>query len=86
VAEYAAAGKPVANNDLSKAHGKIIEKMIARGAKSSFHVPAEIQGQKVLINFWSKDANAFPPQAQAFLAGVAQVMAAPKDQNAQASR
>jgi peroxiredoxin len=86
LAEYAAAGKPVANNDLSKAHGKLIEKMIARGAKSSFHVPAEIQGQKVVISFWSKDANAFPPQAEAFLSGVAQVMAAPKDKNAQASR
>jgi peroxiredoxin len=86
LAEYAAGGKPVVNNDLSKAHGKLIEKMVARGAKSSFHVPAVIEGQKVIINFWSKDANAFPPQAEALLTGVAQIMAAPKDKNAQAAR
>jgi hypothetical protein len=86
LAEYAAAKKPVVNNDLSKGHGKIFEEMAARGAKSSLHVPAEIKGQKVTVNFWSKDADAFTPQAQALLTGVAQIMTAPKEGNAQAAK
>jgi hypothetical protein len=84
LADYLASAKPVVNNDLTKAKGKLMERMVARGAKSSFHVPAEIQGQKVTINFWSQDANAFPPMAEALLTGVAQIMTAPKD-NAQAA-
>jgi hypothetical protein len=86
LAEYAEGKKVVVNNDLSKAHGKIIEQMIARGAKSSLHVPAEIKGQKVTVNFWSKDPNAFTPQAEALLTGVAQIMTAPKENNAQAAK
>jgi hypothetical protein len=58
--------------------------MIKRGAKSSLHVPAEIQGQKVTVNFWSTDAGAFTPPAEALLTGVAKIMTAPKD-NAQAA-
>ncbi len=84
LAEYAAGSTPVVNNDLSKAHGKAFETMAKRGIKSSMHVPAEIKGQRVTVNFWSTDAGAFPPPAQALLAGVAQIMTAPKDQ-AQAS-
>jgi hypothetical protein len=84
LAEYLAAGKPVVNADLTKAKGQAVAAMVKRGAKSSLHVPVEIQGQKVLINFWSTDANAFSPQAEALLTGVAKIMAAPKD-NAQAA-
>jgi hypothetical protein len=84
LAAYAAGSKVVVNNDLSKAKGKLMELMVKRGAKSSMHVPAEIQGQKVTINFWSRDPGAFTPQAEAVLTGVAQIMTAPKD-NAQAA-
>jgi peroxiredoxin len=84
LADYLTSAKPVVNNDLTKAKGKLMEKMVERGAKSSLHVPAEIQGQKVTINFWSLDENAFPPMAEALLTGVAQIMTAPKD-NAQAA-
>lgn len=84
LATYLTSAKPVVNNDLTKAKGKLMEKMVQRGAKSSMHVPAEIQGQKVTINFWSQDANAFPPMAEALLTSVAQIMTAPKD-NAQAA-
>ena len=52
--------------------------MVKRGAKSSLHVPAEIKGQQVTINFWSTDADAFPPQAEAMLTGVAQIMTPPR--------
>ncbi len=76
----------VVNNDLTQAKGKLVEQMIARGAKSSLHVPAQIDGQSVTVNFWSKDPNAFPPPAQAVLTGVAQIMTAPKEQNAQAAK
>jgi peroxiredoxin len=85
LAEYAEGGKVVVNNDLSQAKGKLVEEMIARGAKSSMHVPAEIQGQKVTVNFWSTDPGAFTPAAEAVLTGVAQIMTAPKDKNAQAA-
>jgi hypothetical protein len=86
LAEYAAGKKVVAHNDLSQAKGKIMAEMRSRGAKSSLHVPAEIQGVRVTINFWSTDPGAFPPPAEALLTGVAQIMTAPKDQNAQAAK
>ncbi len=84
LAAYTTSTKPVVNNDLSKAKGKLLERMVERGAKSSLHIPAEVQGQRVSINFWSRDENAFPPLAEALLTGVAQIMTAPKD-NAQAA-
>ena len=86
LADYAAGStKVVVNNDLSKAQGKLFEAMVKRGAKSSLHVPAEIKGQRVTVNFWSTDANAFSPPAVALLTGVAKIMTAPKD-NAQAAK
>jgi len=84
LAEYAAARKVVVHNDLSQARGKIMEEMRSRGAKSSLHVPAEIQGARVTINFWSTDQGAFPPPAEALLTGVAQIMTAPKEAQAAA--
>ncbi|HTM55307.1 MAG TPA: redoxin domain-containing protein [Pirellulales bacterium] len=86
LAEYAAGSKVVVNNDLSKAKGKMFEIMAKRGAKSSMHVPAEIKGQKVTVNFWSTDAGAFPPPAEAVLTGVAQIMTAPKEKTQAAAR
>ncbi len=84
LASYITSSKPVVNNDLTKAKGKLMERMVKRGIKSSFHVPAEVNGQKVTINFWSRDKDAFPPMAEAVLTGVAQIMTAPKG-NAQAA-
>ncbi len=85
LADYLQAGKPVVNNDLTQAKGEVMKWMVQRGARSSLHIPAEIQGQPVTINFWSKDAAAFPPPAQQLLAGLAQIMTAPKDQATQAA-
>ncbi len=87
LADYAMDTKVVVNNDLSKgdpskAHGKLIETMVRRGARSSLHVPVEIKGVRGTINFWSSDPEAFTPPAQALLTGIAKIMAAPKD-NAQ---
>jgi thiol-disulfide isomerase/thioredoxin len=80
LAAYLSSPKPVVNGDLTKAKGKLMETMVKRGARSSLHVPAEIKGQRVTINFWSTDPEAFPPMAEALLTGVAQIMTAPKDQ------
>jgi hypothetical protein len=77
--DYALGDKVVVNNDLSKAKGPLIERMIKRGARSSMHVPVEIKGQRATINFWSSEADAFPAPAQALLTGVAKIMTAPKD-------
>jgi peroxiredoxin len=85
LAEIAAGKKAVVYNDLSQAKGKIFDEMRKRGAKSSLHVPAEIKGTRVTVNFWSKDPGAFPAPAEAILTGIAQIMTAPKDANAQAA-
>ncbi len=71
-------GKPVVLNDLSEAHGKLVEMMRRRGAKSSMHIPATVNGVPVSVNFWSRDPAAFIPPAQALLTGLTQVMTAPK--------
>jgi hypothetical protein len=76
----------VANGDLSKASGKVMAEMRKRGAKSSLHVPATYNGEKLLISFWSRDPDAFPAPAQMALAGVVQIMIAPKNAQAQASK
>jgi len=84
LAEYITGGKVVVNNDLTKAQGQAMAAMVKRGAKSSLHVPVEVQGRKGTINFWSTDPNAFTPQAEALLTALAKIMTAPKD-NAQAA-
>jgi hypothetical protein len=85
MADYLTGSKVVVNNDLTKVHGKLAELMVSRGIKSSMHVPAEVKGQRIMINFWSTDPNAFPAPAEALLTGIAQIMTAPKD-NAQAAK
>ncbi|REK08969.1 MAG: hypothetical protein DWQ37_19080 [Planctomycetota bacterium] len=82
LAEYVSAAEPIVNSDLREASGKLMAEMRNRGLKSSMHIPAEVQGQKVTINFWSRDPSAFPEMAQAFLTGLAQVMTAPADAQA----
>jgi hypothetical protein len=79
LAAYIKSPKVVVNNELAGAKGKLMEAMRKRGAKSSLHVPVDLQGVKATVNFWSTDAGAFTPPAEAVLTGVAQIMAAPKD-------
>jgi len=86
LAKYLSVKKPVANADIGKAEGKIMEEMRKRGAKSSLHVPAAYNDEPILISFWSKDPDAFPAPAQMALAGVVQIMVAPKNAEAQASK
>jgi hypothetical protein len=86
LAEVAAGQKVVVYNDLSQAKGKIFDEMRKRGARSSLHVPAEIKGLRVTVNFWSKDAAAFPAPAEAILTGIAQIMTAPRNDAQAAAR
>jgi hypothetical protein len=78
LAEYAAQGDVVVNDDLAKAKGKLVETMVRRGARSSLHVPVKFQGKQATVNFWSTDASAFPPQARALLTEIAKTMASPR--------
>ena len=71
MADYLTGSKVVVNNDLTKVHGKLAELMVSRGIKSSMHVPGEVKGQRIMINFWSTDPNAFPAPAEALLTGIA---------------
>jgi peroxiredoxin/mono/diheme cytochrome c family protein len=83
LAEYAQGDKPVAIADLSKVKGPLFEKMAARGAKSSVHVPVTLAGKRATINFWSTDPAAFPQPAVQLLSALSQAMAAPKPQAGQ---
>lgn len=76
LARYALGEAVVVHQDLSTAEGEMMEAMRQRGVKSSLHVPAEIRGRRATINFWSKDAGAFPPEAEAVLTAVAGIMTA----------
>jgi thiol-disulfide isomerase/thioredoxin len=86
LADYAKGDKPVAIGDLSNAKGKLFERMVARGAKSSLHVPVEIGGERATINFWSTDADAFPEPAVQLLSALSKVMTAPKPPAEQATK
>ncbi len=84
LAEVAHGDQPVVHADITQAKGKIFERMAARGAKSSLHIPVEIGGVRGTVNFWSTDADAFPQPAVQVLAGLTKVMTAPKQPEKQA--
>ncbi|MBI2824315.1 MAG: redoxin domain-containing protein [Planctomycetia bacterium] len=86
LAAYAAGDKPVINPDLTKVKGAVFAKMVARGAKSSMHVPIEVGGVRATINFWSTDADAFPQPAVQLLSALSKAMAAPKPNQQAAAR
>ncbi|HEY4309281.1 MAG TPA: redoxin domain-containing protein [Pirellulales bacterium] len=76
LAKYAAGDKPVVIADLSKEKGAIFTLMVARGAKSSLHVPMRIGDSRATINFWSTEPDAFPQPAVQLLSALSQAMAA----------
>lgn len=73
LAGYAAGGAVVANADLTKADKADLKRMSA-AAKSSLHVPIQIDGKPATVNFWSKEPAAFGEAATALLTQVAQRM------------
>jgi peroxiredoxin len=72
-----AAGHPVVHDDLAVSKGPIFEAMFRRGARSSLHVPVTVHGKKMTVNYWSRDARAFPASAVQLLAALSNAMAAP---------
>jgi peroxiredoxin len=85
MAQFLEATEPAINRDLSQASDPVLVEMHDRGARSSVHVPCILNGQKVLVNFWSKDPDAFSQHAAKLLGGIAQAITAPKDLPAQAA-
>lgn len=77
IASLADAPQPVVHADLAAARG-IDLKYMARAYGSSLHIPVKHQDLRGTINFWSIEANAFPPEAVTLLEEVARLMTAPK--------
>ena len=42
--------------------------------KSSFHVPVTIDGKRGTVNFWSREADAFPKESQEILLQIGQAL------------
>jgi hypothetical protein len=77
LAEDIVSGKRTVYDDLSSAKGVVFETMKKRGAKSSVHIPVTVGRKKMAVNFWSRDPQAFPPDAVELLSSLAQAMAEP---------
>jgi hypothetical protein len=73
LAGYAERTEPVVNSSLTKERGIDLQFM-ARVYKSSVHFPVEIEGLKGSLNFWSTEADAFPPEAVSLLGELVKVM------------
>ncbi len=75
LAEIAAGSESVAHNNLREADGPLYKKMARRNVLSVVHVPIEIDGHRGTVNFWSSEAEAFPPAAVEVLEKLAHLMA-----------
>jgi len=75
LAEYAAGHGTVVNQEMANASGSIMAGMAKKDIRSSMHVPVEIGGVRCTVNFWSAEAEAFPPQAVRLLEHAARLMA-----------
>jgi peroxiredoxin len=74
LAEYAEGTETVVNQDLANTHGSIMAGMSRKDIRSSMHVPVTIDGKRATVNFWSAEAEAFPPEAVRILEEVARLM------------
>jgi hypothetical protein len=75
LAEHAAGTEPVAINNLREAKGPLYKKMARKNVLSVVHVPIEVDGHQATVNFWSTEAEAFPPEAVEVLTKIANLMA-----------
>lgn len=71
LAGYANGAAVVVNADLTAA-GQADLKRMSAAAKSSLHVPIQVDGKPATVNFWSKEPAAFGEAAAALLTQVAQ--------------
>jgi peroxiredoxin len=66
LAMYLLDPKLVVNGNLKSVPGEDMARM-SLVMKSSLHIPAKIAGQQVVVSFWSREENAFPPECLGFL-------------------
>ncbi|MEX2113852.1 MAG: redoxin domain-containing protein [Pirellulales bacterium] len=74
LAAYALGNETIVNQDMSGAEGTVMAGMAKKDIRSSMHVPVEINGKRATVNFWSAEAEAFPPQAVRLLEQVAHLL------------
>lgn len=75
LAEYALASEPVVHTDTTQVNAPDFQ-LLSRFLKSSLHVPVKIGGAMGVINFWSAEAGAFPPEAVKMLEPLAKSLTA----------
>ena len=74
LASYIEGEQTVVNPTLEKTEGSVMVNMSRKDIRSSMHVPVQIGGVRATVNFWSSEAEAFPPQAVKLLEEVARLM------------
>ncbi len=74
LAEYAAGDKTVVNPSLAETKGSIMSGMSRKDIRSSMHIPVMLDGRRATVNFWSAEAEAFPPEAVKLLEQVVRLM------------
>jgi peroxiredoxin/mono/diheme cytochrome c family protein len=72
--DYAGAKSPTVQNQLDADDPHADLAHMARGLRSSLHVPVTIDGQACCVNFWSREREAFPSEAVEVLTQVAQLI------------
>jgi peroxiredoxin len=77
LAHYALRGQSMHHSDLKKARGADM-KLMSNSLASSVHVPVVLEGKPATVNFWSKDADAFPEESRALLRAIAKAIAGGK--------
>jgi peroxiredoxin len=77
LAAYAAGDAVVVNQSMADAAGSVMAGMSRKDIRSSMHVPVVIDGVRATVNFWSAEAEAFPPPAAKLLEEVARLMTGP---------
>ncbi|REK10485.1 MAG: thiol-disulfide isomerase [Planctomycetota bacterium] len=74
--DYIQGDQTVVNQSLEDTKGSVMVGMSRKDIRSSMHVPVEVAGEKMTVNFWSAEAEGFPPEAVKLLEQVAHLMAA----------
>ncbi|MBX7168232.1 MAG: redoxin domain-containing protein [Pirellulales bacterium] len=74
---FAASPEPTMIPDLTGAQPPDLARM-ADVVRSSYHVPITLGGRPASVNFWSKETNAFPPEATGLLQELAKLVGTAK--------
>ncbi|MCH2180746.1 MAG: redoxin domain-containing protein [Mariniblastus sp.] len=74
--EFANQTEPVKVTKLNS-RSKIDMQFFGAEVRSSFHVPVQFEGKRGTINFWSREADGFPSEAQQLLVEISRAMVNP---------